>query len=224
MAELPKKLTDFLNKYPTRKLKRGWPLFYQGEIPRSAFVVKSGVIKVYDINESGEEKVVNFNADGDITADAWVFGKSPVALYYYEAFMDTEVYAVPREQLRAFLESDEEMLRFSLDHYVMLYVSAIMHIYALEQTKATEKLVRILQYLGMRYGEQATPNLRRITLRLTHQDLARLIGMTRETTAVELGKLKKRELISYKNQRYLIDLKKMQQAIGEDEFKNVSLS
>ncbi len=184
-------------------------------------MVKKGVIKVYDINPSGEEKVVNFNTDGDITPAAWVWGKAPVALYYYEAFTDSEVCIVPREKLCEILESDQELLRYALDRYISLYVGTIMHIYALEQTKASEKLLRILQYLGMRYGEKATSSLRRITLRLTHQDLARLIGMTRETTAVELGKLKRRGLIAYQNQRYLIDSKKIQQALGEEEFKDL---
>lgn len=219
----PPALAKYLSKYHTRKIKRGWPLFYQGEVPRSAYVIKKGVIKAYDINQSGEEKVVNFNTDGDITPPAWVFDKSPVALYYYEAFTDCEVYTVPREELRAVLESDEQTLKFAMDKFVSLYVGSTMHIYALEQTKASEKLLRILQYLSMLYGEKASNNSRRIMLRLTHQDLARLIGMTRETTAVELGKLKKRGLISYRNQRYLIDMQKMQQALGEDDFKDVTI-
>ena len=223
MHDMPKQLVEFLNKYPSRQLKRGWPLLYQGEIPRTAFVIKTGVVKVYDINSAGEEKVVNFSADGDIAPSAWVFDKSPVALYYYEAFTDCEAYTVPRDKLREALESSEVTLKYALDHYVALYVGTMMHIYALEQTKATEKLLRILQYLSMRYGEKTTTNLRRIQLRLTHQDLARLIGMTRETTAVELGKLKKHGLIAYQNQRYLIDMKKVQLVLGEDELDNIHI-
>lgn len=221
--KIPTKLAAFLDEHPSRLLKRGWPLFYQGEVPRSAYVVKKGVVKVYDINQSGEEKVVNFHTEGDIAPAAWLFDKSPVALYYYEAFSDCEIISVPREQLRDALQSDEETLRYTLDRYVSLYVGTTMHIYALEQTKANEKLLRILQYLCMRYGEKASGKLQRITLRLTHQDLARLIGMTRETTAVELGKLKKRGIINYQNQRYLVDTVKLRQALGEDEFTNLTI-
>jgi CRP/FNR family transcriptional regulator len=223
MKNPPKQLHQFLDKYPRRVLKKGWPILYQGEIPRCTYVIKKGVVRIYDISSSGEEKIIAFSADNEFLPAAWAFEKAPVALYYYEAFTDTEVYLVPRDELRQALESNTEMMQYALDMYVTLYVGTTMHIFALEQTKASDKLLRVLQYLAVRFGEQAATNLDRIDLRLTHQDLARMIGMTRETTAVELGKLKKRGVISYQNQRYLINTKKVVQIIGEDEFTSVDM-
>lgn len=223
MKQPHKELHQFLAKYPTRTVKKGWPILYQGEVPRVAFVIKSGVVRIYDISSSGEEKIIAFSAEDEFLSAAWVFDKAPVALYYYEAFTDVEVSLVPREELRDALQGSAAMMAYALDMYVTLYVGTTMHIYALEQTKASDKLLRVLQYLAVRFGNQVATNLDRIDLRLTHQDLARMIGMTRETTAVELGKLKKRGVISYQNQRYLINTKKVTQLLGEDEFTNVEI-
>jgi CRP/FNR family transcriptional regulator len=223
LTPTPPALTSFLKKYPARRLKKGWPLLYQGEVPRTAFVVKSGMIKVYDINTSGEEKVITFTNTDGILAPEWIFNKSSVSLYYADAFTDAEVHAVPRQQLHDLIYSNEAMLAFALNRYVNLYVGAQLHISALEQTRAAEKLLRILQWLSLRFGKEIKPNIFRIDIRLTHQDLAHMIGMTRETTAVELGKLRKQKVISYQNQRYILHVDKMQQIMGEDEFKALTI-
>lgn len=196
---------------------------YQGEVPRTAYVVKSGMVKVYDINTNGEEKVITFTDTDGLLAPEWLFGKSPVSLYYADAFTDCEVHAVPRQQLHELLHSSEAMLAFGLNRFVNLYVGAQLHISALEQTRAAEKLLRILQWLSLRFGKEIKPGVFRIDIRLTHQDLAHMIGMTRETTAVELGKLRKQKVISYQNQRYILHTEKMQQIMGEDEFKALTI-
>jgi len=219
MSTVPKDFTEFLNKFPVRKLKKGLPIMYQGEVPRSAYVIKKGMIKAYDISSSGEEKVVTFDAVGGMIPSAWIFKKSPVALYYFDAFTDCEVYAVPRQVLYDKIYSNKEILEYAFDKYVSLYTTATMHIFALEQTKSSEKLLRILQYLSMRFGAEVKPGIRSIDLKLTHLELANMIGMTRETTSVELGKLRKSKVIKYSNQRYFLDVQKTQQIVGGDEFK-----
>lgn len=219
----PKELKSFLDKYPLRKLKKGWPILYQGEVPRTAFVVKKGIIKVYDINTNGEEKVITFTDEYGFLPVEWLFQKSPVSLYYCDAFADSEIYAVPRQKLLEFLTSSPGMLDFALHRYVNLYVGAMLHISALEQTKASEKLLRILQWMTLRFGKEIRPNVFRIDIRLTHQDLAHMIGMTRETTAVELGKLRDQKIISYQNQRYILNTEKMRQVLGEDELRELAI-
>lgn len=223
ITSTPKELHTFLDKYPVRKLKKGWPILYQGEVPRTAFVVKSGIIKVYDINTSGEEKVITFIDTDNFLPMEWMFEKSPVSLYYCDAFTDCEVYAVPRHQLTELLHSSQKMLNFTINCYVNLYVGATLHISALEQTKASEKLLRILQWLSLHFGVEIKPNIHRIDIRLTHQDLAHMIGMTRETTAVELGKLRKQKVIAYQNQRYILNTEKLHKIMGEDEFKALTI-
>lgn len=223
MNETPQSLNTFLNKYPVRKLKKGWPVLYQGEVPRTAYIVKSGILKIYDINTNGEEKVITFTDKNGFTPPEWIFGKSPVSLYYADAFTDCEVFAVPRQALMEKLQSSEELLKFVMNRYVNLWIGATLHISALEQTKASEKLLRILQWLSLRFGIEIKSGMFRIDIRLTHQDLAHMIGMTRETTAVELGKLRKQKVISYTNQRYILNTEKMHQLLGEDEFKALTI-
>jgi CRP-like cAMP-binding protein len=176
---LPRELQAFLQNYPLRSYKKGQTLLYQGEVPRSAYFIKSGVLKIYDISASGEEKIIMFSGPGDIIPVAWVFDKAAVSLYYCDAFNDTEVYAVPRSEITDFLAKDYASLTHAFENSVLLQIGSMLHISALEQSRATEKLVRVLHHLVLRFGHKTASGKHIIDLRLTHLDLAVLVGITR---------------------------------------------
>jgi CRP-like cAMP-binding protein len=223
MKETPAELTKFLSTQPIRRIRKGQILLYQGEVPRTAMVLKEGVVKIYNISNLGEEKVVTFKVEGDLLPDSWLFGKSKVALYYYEAFTDCELYAVNRAELMGVIESNREVAIAVLERYVTQYIGATIHINALEHAKSTEKIAHTLQHLIIRFGTEHAPNMWRINLRLTHQDMANMIGLARETIAMELSRLKKRGVLSYYGQRYMVRIDKLQQLLGEDNFKDLNM-
>ncbi len=55
-------------------------------------------------------------------------------------------------------------------------------------------------------------------LELTHVVIADLVGLTRETTAIELNKLKKLGIVKYDSKEYVINKKKLEHHMGEDSF------
>jgi CRP-like cAMP-binding protein len=181
-------------------------------------------LKIYDISASGEEKIILFAGPGDIVPVAWTFGKASVSLYYCDAFNDAEVYVVPRSELTTFLQEDKSALAFAFDTYMLAHIGSMLHISALEQSRATEKLVRVLHHLIIRFGKPTAGGKQMIQLRLTHQDLAGMVGLTRETTALELSKLKKKGIISYNAQRYTVDMEKLLSLLGAEEFRQLHLS
>jgi CRP/FNR family cyclic AMP-dependent transcriptional regulator len=202
-------LKDFCSKYPLRHFKKDRPLFYQGEVPQSAFFIKSGVVKVYNITTSGEEKIVSYEADGSLVPSGWIFSKSPAALFYYDAFTDSQLYSIPKQELINFINSNQ--------------LAAIMHLHALEQSRARDKLLHIFQYLTLRFGKPLDKNTYRVDLRLTHQDIANLIGITRETVTAEISKLTKSGVIKSENLHYIVDTNKALRQVGENDFDQVNL-
>src|SRR5690606_40243162 len=55
-----KYLEVFLERHPVKQFKKGEIIIFQGEAPRSAFVVKSGTVKAYNLSVGGDEKPVAF--------------------------------------------------------------------------------------------------------------------------------------------------------------------
>lgn len=221
--ELKKELKDFVKHFPVRVIKKGQTVLFQGEVPRQVYIIKSGAIKAYNIDPNGEEKIIALVGTNEIMAPSWVFNKAPVALYYYDAFVDTEVYILSREDLQNILDTNKDALRAAFDRIVSVFIGSNIHINALENSKSSQKIVNLLHYLTMRFGTTPKENKVTIDLRLTQHDLARMLGLTRETVAMELSRLKKQNILSYKSQHYSVDTKALQRLHGEEGFAELEI-
>ena len=199
-------LNDLLNAYSLRKFKKGQTLLFQGEVPRFAYVIRSGTVKTYNISPTGEEQVVSLSSEYDIIPEAWFLGEASVAYYFYEAFTDCVVYTITREELAQKVKESPELSNILLQRFMRLYVGASVHINALEQPRSRDKLIHLLHYLMVRYGEdQHDKKHIKISLRLTHQTLANMLGITRETIATEIARLRREKVLDYKQQTYVVD-------------------
>lgn len=201
----------------------GSTIFYQGEVPRSACVILSGVVRVYSISAQGDEQVITYHDGGEFVPSSWIFGKSAGSLFFYEAVGRCEVAFVPRADFMTFVESKPEVTKKVLDYFATTYTASLIRISALEQAKAREKLLYTLYYLCHRHGSQiGKTGSYKISLSLTHQAIASLVGLTRETTATEMNKLRKEKILRYSNQQYSVDREKLLMLIGEESFRDVS--
>jgi CRP-like cAMP-binding protein len=198
-------------------------LLYQGEVPRAAFVLLDGVIKVYSLNGAGEEQVATFHVKGEIFPTSWIFDKSSSTQYYYEALTDCTVLTAPKDLMREAIMKNPKCLAQTFDYFVTNYIGLMMRITALEQSRASEKIMFTLYYLLFRYGQQVRPNVYKVNLNMTHTTIASLVGLTRETTSTELNKLKRQKILSYSAKEYFINRQALERALGEDSFKDVNV-
>lgn len=213
-------LKTFLTRHPVRVYKKGEIIIFQGEAPRSAYVVKSGTVKAYNISVNGDEKPVAFYQDNAIFPGSWLYGKVPSAVYYYEAFSSkVEVFVIDRNELLSFIKRSPELLYMQLENAISDQLGATLRLNALQHSKASDKLIYTLHYLALTHGESnSSDNSVTILLDLTHQDFANLTGLTRETAATELNRLKKKGIIEYgKSTSYKIYMTKLNQ-MQNDQF------
>lgn len=206
-----------------RHYARKRTILFQGEIPRAVMLLEKGLVKVYGITSAGDQRTVTLLSEGDIFPMSWVFGKSSVCMYYYEALTDCVTVSVPRCEYEKAIVDDDKLLRQIFDNYMSHYIGSTMHVYALEQSHAQDKLAFILQYLVARFGEKMPDGRYKINLRLSHQDIAEMVGITRETTAVELHRLKAKGWIDYHKFTYIVDKAKLVRAMGSDEFEGIEV-
>ncbi|MBL8121760.1 Crp/Fnr family transcriptional regulator [Candidatus Saccharibacteria bacterium] len=207
----------------TRQYAKKQTILFQGEIPRSVLLLRSGIVKVYGITADGDQRTVTLLTAGDIFPMSWVFGKSPICIYYFEAATDCTVLAVSREDYERTVAQQPSLKDQIFENYMSHYIAATMHVYALEHSYAQDKLIYILQYLVTRFAEKTSGNKIKIGLRLSHQDIAEMVGITRETAAVELHKLKLRGVIDYQRFTYSVDVAKLFRSERGDEFNEIHL-
>jgi CRP/FNR family cyclic AMP-dependent transcriptional regulator len=222
---MEQRIADFLKKYPTKSFRKGEIIIFQGEAPRSAYVVKAGIVKAYNLSVNGDEKPVEFYSENAPFPGSWIYGKVPSAIYYYEAFTNDVVLSViPREEYTDFIRSDKTLLSDELERYVTSQLGNSMRLNALQHSRASDKLIYTLHYLALSHGKNVGQQLVEITLDLTHQDFANLTGLTRETAATELNKLKHQGVISYsKSMPYRLDVGKLINLLNDQYIADIQV-
>jgi CRP-like cAMP-binding protein len=220
-------MDDIAKLLPTqstrRSVKKRSILIYQGEIPRQAYIVLSGVFKAYRLGNFGEEQIVGFRTKGDMFPETWLFGKTSSALFYYEALEDSEVLTVEKPVLLNLIESQPEIKQQVFDYFINGYTGLLMQITALEQSRAAEKLLLMMYYLMFRYGKETSPGVYHVGLRLTHTTLGSLMGLTRETTTMELGRLKRKNIVTYDSKGFTINRQELERRLGDESFASLKL-
>lgn len=207
----------------TRSVTSGTTLLYQSEIPRHAIIVTKGFVRAYTITSAGDERIVALYTRGDVLPLSWIYGETKTTLFHYEAGSHAEVAMVSKTTLLSTVEKSPEFTQLLMRYAVNEYTAQLMRITALEQANAGDKIAFTLYYLLMRHGLERQPGKYTIDIKMTQSMIASMVGITRESTAVHITKLKARGVITYQNFIYVIDKQKLEQFIGEDGFKDVSL-
>lgn len=212
MAELE----DFLKQYRVCRFKKGEIIFAQNQQPTTAYIVKKGLIKTYNISAEGDEKPISFDIKDEIMPISWIFGKAPRTLFFYEAFTDCELYAVPKNEYLGFLQKHPQQLLMVFDNFVSYHIGLQLRVSALEQSKAVTKILNTLHFFCLRFGEELDNGVVKIRVVLSQQELANFIGLTRETVSIELKKLRQQHVISHSRQHYFVKTAKLNELLDED--------
>ena len=206
-----------------RTFKKGATLLFQGEIPRSAYIVEEGVVRAYSVKTSGEESIVALFTKGDIFPLPWLLSTTSNTLFYYEAIEDTRVTCIPKDAFHKALEEDYELSKDVMKYINQQYTAMLVRITGLSQSRAIEKISYIFYYLMFRYGIEGKDGNYKIDLKLNHSIIASLTGITRESTTTNLGVLKEKGIVDYTRSSFSVNKRRLENFIGEDGFRELSL-
>jgi len=199
-------LSDIADTWATRHYNRGHILIYAGDEVNRFFYIKKGYVKVYNITEDGDEHVLLILRDKDLfplVRDPAQLKSS--SLYFYETMTPVELLVIEQkslmENVRKDLKSSWELLRYTSE-----FSSTLTNRLAqLESKKAEDKLENLFAYLIVVCGKLTKLNAYLLDLKLTHQDIASLIGLTRETVSIEMKKLETQGKVINRKGHLLID-------------------
>ena len=217
--------TEKLKPYAQiRAFKKGANIFFQGEVPRKGVMVADGVVRSYTIATSGEERTIAFFTTNDILPLSWLMGTTSTSLFYYEAVSDVRILQFSKEDFKTQILDDQQTLLSLFDTLSRDHTAAMLRINGLEQSRAEEKVAFTMYYLVFRYGvADANSNLHTINISLRQATIASLVGLSRESTTRILGTLQKKKIINYKSGTYKVNKDLLEQHIGEDAFRDVTL-
>lgn len=209
-------IKEFLERYPLASYGKGETILLKEVVPSHVFIVKTGVVKVSSISASGDEQAVSFDTEGELFPIGWAVGAIERTQYFYTALTKVTAYKVPRKDYQDYLATRPHSMLVRYQELAARLVSMQERINALQQPKASDKILHTLLYMAHRFGAKVSVKTARLKIPITQQELALFVGLTRETTSIELKKLEKAGLISYSRNAFFVHTKKVESAIEKE--------
>jgi CRP/FNR family transcriptional regulator len=188
----------FTSVYP-----KGSILFVDGEEPRGVFILCSGRAKLTTSSAEGRTLIVKIAEAGEVLgASATILGRP------YEVSAETlepsQLNFIKRDDFLRFLTTHAEACMHTAQQLSEKYQSAQREIRSLGLAQSTaEKLGKLLLDWCALHGE-TTPNGIRLKVLLTHEEIAQMIGTTRETVTRLLSDFKRKKIVEVKGSTIVI--------------------
>ncbi|HJV45496.1 MAG TPA: Crp/Fnr family transcriptional regulator [Bacillota bacterium] len=164
-------------------------LFYEGEPCEVIYFIHKGRVKTYKTTEDGREQIVNILTEGDMLPHVGLFGKSNYPATA-SALDDCELYLMYVQPFTLFLAHSPTItvkLLQELDGKIRDLQGRLSNILSRDMT---EKVSNVLMDLAKKKGVKTDLGFR-LDIELTHQDIANMVGTTRETVSRIISQLKK---------------------------------
>lgn len=184
--------------FPQQDLEKGDILYYLGEPAEQVFCVAEGLLKQTLLLADGHERIISLAGPGDYIG---ALG-SPVR------YQDSAEALSPQVRVACINVRDMRALDDSIKD--MLYVAAGKQLgYVREALEDSElpvgaRLARMFLRLGQRFGNMSDDHVH-ITLPLTHENFAAMVGAARETTTALLSEMRAEGVIHGTRGRYNFD-------------------
>ena len=188
-------LDEFFEHNPLHYYKKRVMILHPEDSPNNVFYIKQGYVRVFKITEDGEELTLTILKPKDFFPFTYGFNKSNSG-YYLEAITPLELWSAPQEDFIKFITTKPEVL-YDLASQAMGKVDGVFsRMEYLILSNAYIKVATTLLVCAKRFGKPSGDNEVIIEVPLTHKDVAALVGITRETTSLEMKKLEKKGFIS----------------------------
>ena len=197
---------DFVKKFPVKPFSKDQVLLSGGDVSDTLLALSSGFVKVSTLDDMGNEHLLWIAGRYDIVPTERLFSKHTPLQFFYTALSDGAAYQINKAAFLNYATTDLQLMTEIATSLSTHYDDLLTRISSVEQTNIRDKLIATLRYLAERFSADTTVDLYQLGLKLTHKDLAEMIGSTRETTSLELQKLNKQGCISYDRSKFIVHL------------------
>lgn len=195
-----------------KKYKKGTVLFIEEDEGDELFLVESGTVKVYRIDQTKEIILALFR-EGDFFGEMSLIQKGQTRSATAETIETTVIHSLVRSDFQQFMERTPKLCLRLLETTIERLRKTNEQIYDLTFLDVRSRTIKQIVRLSEQYGV-AKPAGTFINLKLTHQQLANLVGTVRESVTKVLQELQDLEMISVEKKIILVkDLEALKRLI-----------
>ncbi len=186
-------LDGLIPRIVERRLKGDTVIFHENDPGTAFFLVKTGRIKIYKTDPHGREQVLSILGDGQIFGDVPAFDGGPYPATA-ETMTDSEIYLIRSEDFQDLVRQHPEVALKIIRVLGQRLRQAMELVRDLSFKQAPHRLASLLIRLAGEYGSESGEGIL-IDLPLSRQELADIVGTSRETITRELKKMEREGML-----------------------------
>lgn len=190
---------DLFKGLTEEKLKRVESLFFMKEYCKreivfepgdkdKVFIVKTGQVQLYQLNPSGKKVIIERLPTGSIFGDLGTEGETDL---FVEAMTDSYVCSLSKGKFFALVSQYPELSEKLLKQLFNRLLQVEKRMSSVASDNAFQRIAKLLLNLG----KKKTENFMEVSDRFTHEELAQMLGISRQTVTTFINQLERKGLI-----------------------------
>lgn len=190
----------------TRSIKKGEPLFDEGDKLNGVYCVRDGVSKLSKLSPNGKDQIVKLASKGQVIGQRSVIAEESANLSA-EAVSDMELCFIPKESINSALSNNPNFTLEVLRHMAHDLKEADDVIVNMSQKTVKQRIAEAFLYLKNNFGEDDEGFF---TLTLSREDIANVVGTATESAIRIISEFKKKGFIKASGKKLgIVDERKL---------------
>jgi CRP-like cAMP-binding protein len=191
------KIADCKTSYT---IKKGEPIFEEGESVNGIFCIKEGVCKLSKLSANGKDQIVKLMKPGELLGQRSMISEQPANLSAI-ALEDMEVCFIPKSEVIGFFNQNNEFSMNMMKSVCGDLKESDDHMVSMAQKTVKQRLAETLLYLHDTFGKNDDETLK---IQLSREELAGMIGTATESCIRLLSDFNKLGLIALTGKKIIL--------------------
>ncbi|WP_236561217.1 Crp/Fnr family transcriptional regulator [Pontibacillus sp. HMF3514] len=187
-------------------------VFMEGEEREAVFFIHSGTIKTFKVDPEGKEQIINFLQAGDMFPHVGFFEETPYPATS-EVMSEAVLFMIRIDDFNQFMLNHPEIAMKVMKILGQKISVLTQRIQEMNSQNVQHRVVYALIRLGQESGQLDKEEIY-IDMPITNQDVANIVGSSRETINRVLNHLKKLDLIQVSRKGiYIKDINQLKEHV-----------
>lgn len=194
----------------SRNYAKGRIIFMEGEPGEAFFYIKSGLVKISKLSNDGREHILHILNEGHVFAEVTLFNNASYPATA-EVLEDAQIGMIKNRDLEKLMVENPEISLELIKYLNNRLIEAQNKVRNLALYDTFGRTAQALVKLAEDYGKKTREGIE-LDLNLSRQELANIVGTTRETVIRVLAAFKKEKSIELDKSSIVIkDIEKVKQ-------------
>ncbi|NJD61214.1 MAG: Crp/Fnr family transcriptional regulator [Deltaproteobacteria bacterium] len=193
-----------------RRYRKGATIFSRGDSADALYMVKEGKVRILSLSDKGTETIVHILKQGSMFGELLLSEERRA--FSAVAGTDVVITILGKSSLVELLTSIPALAKNFIRQLSRRLAKVELGAADFGHTWSYHRLSKVLLQLCEEHGQQ-TPKGTLIPLRLTHEDLANLIGTTRETVTPQMNRFRRMGIVNRQDRFIVVNRPRLEQFI-----------